>query len=409
MPEQPKYTGEAELILICSQYPIESCKYGRIKYLLQTRLQWDYIISISSRHGVTPLLCWNLRTNFPEYVPQNVLTHLFKKFYNNTVRNHALIGELLRILDLLELNDISAVAYKGPAMAEYLYRHVALRESSDLDILIKRSDLDRARSILESLGYRLEWELTDKQEELHLEERHDFKFISEESRIAVELHWKFTSRKFFMDFDMNLVWDDLTQMNLAGSTVNQIPVDILLVVLCNHLAVHCFLETHRLKWISDIGQIIRDGNIETSNWCRAVALAEKSGSRRALLFGVSLASDLFEIELPLSVSSTLQADSAAVQLAQVIRDSLFPEQYTRLSTAEISIKRLEFYYTLRERIRERSCLILDYALNKLKPSGRDIDIVKNLPYSGCLSYMVRPVRLLLQYGSIFMRNKPRLQ
>lgn len=59
-----------------------------------------------------------------------------------------------QLLDLLEESNIPSVIIKGAAAAMY-YPHPNLRSMGDVDVLVKRKDLDRAAELLEANGYTL--------------------------------------------------------------------------------------------------------------------------------------------------------------------------------------------------------------------------------------------------------------
>ena len=65
-----------------------------------------------------------------------------------------LTGELLRLLDLFEQNQIPAVPYKGPALGVAIYGKLSLRQFADLDILIPEKDVWKATDLLINRGYR---------------------------------------------------------------------------------------------------------------------------------------------------------------------------------------------------------------------------------------------------------------
>ena len=47
-------------------------------------------------------------------------------------------AELIRIMKLLEKNDIKALAFKGPVLSQMVYGDITLRQYVDLDVLIRK-------------------------------------------------------------------------------------------------------------------------------------------------------------------------------------------------------------------------------------------------------------------------------
>ena len=62
-------------------------------------------------------------------------------------------GELVKCLNLLQSQGITAVPMKGPVLAASAYGSLVLREFNDLDILVRERDVTRARDILIAEGY----------------------------------------------------------------------------------------------------------------------------------------------------------------------------------------------------------------------------------------------------------------
>ena len=61
--------------------------------------------------------------------------------------------ELLRILDILQQNAVSALPYKGPLLALIAYGDSTLRSFDDLDILVTDADYFKTKTILQQHGY----------------------------------------------------------------------------------------------------------------------------------------------------------------------------------------------------------------------------------------------------------------
>lgn len=96
-----------------------------------------------------------------------------------------------QIVDLLETHNVPSVIIKGAAAAMY-YPHPTLRSMGDVDVLVKRDDLDKAAEILETNGYKL---THDKD---HVEHHYNYS----KDKISIELH-----KKMFVvdDKDENLL------------------------------------------------------------------------------------------------------------------------------------------------------------------------------------------------------------
>src|SRR3989454_2276525 len=148
-------------------------------------------------------------------------------------RNLRLTGELLSVLDLFEAQGIPAVPLKGPLLALLAYGNLALREFGDLDILVRRADVERAKRLLLSHGYR---------PELFVEAAHEAALLAcgyhyplrRDDGLAVELHWSLAPREFPYPLDAEEVWTRLRPVRLGGRTLYTLGSEDLLLFLCAH-------------------------------------------------------------------------------------------------------------------------------------------------------------------------------
>lgn len=169
---------EIELLLCCARTQIDPSTQERIKELLQEKIDWKYLIQTSARHKVMPLLYRSLNTTCPELVPKSILSQLRNFFYTNAQRNLFVTAELIKLLTLFQEHEIPAIPFKGPLLSVSVYGNLALRQFTDLDILIDSKNLLKAKALLLSQEYSLTGELS-----------WESNFISRNHQINVDLHW----------------------------------------------------------------------------------------------------------------------------------------------------------------------------------------------------------------------------
>ena len=101
---------------------------------------------------MTPLVYQTLSER-PGLAPAAVFEQLRTRYQLNARKNLKFTAELFRILDCLEANSIPAIPLKGPVLAETVFGDLALRDFSDLDVLVHAHDVLRAKGALQSLDY----------------------------------------------------------------------------------------------------------------------------------------------------------------------------------------------------------------------------------------------------------------
>jgi hypothetical protein len=124
-----------------------------------------------------------------------------------------------------------------------------------------------------------------------------------------------------------------------------------------------------------------------------------------LFFGLALAAELLEAELPDKVRTVVQEDAKACSLAARAQSRLF----TELDPTSQVLKREVHLIGLRERSGDRMRLrfyyFLDYLRAVLKPNEEDrrrVRLPKSLSF---LYFLLRPIRLVRAYGGDLVASK----
>src|SRR5207237_7642506 len=86
--------------------------------------------------------------------PPRMAAELKAGFQGNALRNLHLVAELIALLAEFEKQGIPAVPFKGPAVALSACGDLSFREAGDLDILVPRNDIVRAKAVLAGRGHR---------------------------------------------------------------------------------------------------------------------------------------------------------------------------------------------------------------------------------------------------------------
>lgn len=385
---------EAQLILACARTTIGFETSETIRALLREEINWEYVIEKAEQHYIMPLLYSNLSSLCPECVPDGVLEHLRQSFQAHVLRNMFLTRELVRSLNLLESENIPALPFKGPVLAALAYGNISLRQFSDLDILVRKQDVLRAKKLLLSLGYSAQASLTWVQKVApRLSRKKDLILVSSDGRVRIELHWRLTGRHFSFPITTKGLWGCLERKSLAGSTVRNLPLNLLLLFLCMHGSRHGW---ERLGWICDIAELVR-GN-QNLDWEKLFEQAGVLGNERNLALGLFLASDLLGVSLPEEVLRRIQADPIVSRLAAQVRELLFCEDAVARDISYWHTYHLNVRERFRDRLRLRLHYYQRYAHIAVTPTEQDQAALPLPGYLSFLYYFSRPFRLVKNYG-----------
>ena len=386
-PVAPADRPEAELLLCCARTQRGRGVCERIRSLAKEGIDWAHLVELARTNGVTPLLYRSLAATCADAVPEAVLGLLKQHYRANALRGLVMTAELLTLLKLFEEHGIQAIPFKGPVLAATAYGDVALREFSDLDVLIPKRDRQRARELLVAQGYETLEQAMGVQEGSPCEKH--WYFARSDRRVAVELHWRFTSPYFHFPIASDVLRDRLDQVSLLGSTVPSLCPEDMLLVLCAHGASDCWsrllLVCDLAQWISARPQLDWEGVLER---------ASGMGSERRLLLGLILARDLLGATLLPEVTARMAGDGEAIRLAAEARRRILGAQHTNVGHVE----RCGSHLRVMERLRDKMLYGLGLFHLSLAPNMTDRSTV---PLPGVMSplyYLIRPARLAATYG-----------
>ena len=313
---------------------------ARIQQILRHGVDWERLVPLAHHHGLVPPLYRRLSTEMAATHSPG-LEALRRKDQSNTHRALWLTVELLHICRHLQARGLEVLPYKGPVLAEALYGNVALRQFSDLDLLIRSDDLPRIKVALAELGYAPGLRLAQAAERDYLKSGYEYTFDGARGRNLLEIKWQVLPRFYAIGFDVSDFFHRAAVVTIEGQKLHTLCDQDLMLVLCVHAAKHCWRQ---ISWLSDIVRLARS---QALDWVALRAEAERLGITRIVTLTFLLAHKLLGAELPPQLE--VEKDAATEGLAQrvlqlIVADEEFdPETvaYFRLMT------------DLRERRRDR--------------------------------------------------------
>src|SRR5215203_4114119 len=288
----PVARAEHELLLCCARTTATPHVAARLRELAGRDLDWEYLFLIARRHAIVPLLYLQLERHASDLVPPEHLRSLKKHFQENSARNAVLSAELCRLIGLFADSGIDAIPYKGPVLGVFAYGNVALRRFVDLDVIVNKVDVLKARDILLAQGYTPSKSLSLSQQELLLRTQHNMQFSRDNHRLIVELHWEVASHLFASSVSGDELWRNLITIDINGAQLKSLAAEDLLFSLCVHGSRHLW---ERLGWICDVAELISRHSL---NWPALLERAANADSERMFLLGLSLAEKLLDARLP---------------------------------------------------------------------------------------------------------------
>lgn len=259
---------------------------------------WEYFWDRVKAERVESLVyhCLKRQKIWPD-LPEEIKGRLERSYYRLARDNIILSREASLLLNSFSRAKIDLILLRGLPLAQELYGSIALRSSSDIDLLVRPGDFNLAKETLNSLGFL--------NSAIHPEE-------FRKDNLEIDLHWHLTtvrlkSRLKVFDRIMKNIWERARFMAVEGKEVKVPGAQDSLLYLTLHLSLHH--GSCGLKWLVDIGRLAERYGQEI-DWAVFVKEVVDNGLRWPVYFPLFMASALLEADIPDPVLKGLRPGGA---------------------------------------------------------------------------------------------------
>ena len=327
---------------------------------------WEQVFELATYHGVIPAvrsaLCRPGQT-----IPEHIERRLNDAFFRSAASSLSYTADLAQLR--LHEQGFRSLAFKGPALGIGLFGKASLRHCRDLDILVPKRDVPKAREWFYQCGYRLDDAYVGKDDALTTDKH--LLFVNQDTGTKLELHWAIALPKRHFQLDFDSVWGRREDVQVCQTPVAVPGPRDLLMMLCVHGASHYWSS---LKWACDIAAFLT--KYPDLDWTRVRTEAKRLGCWRMLLIGVSLGRDLAGCVLPKMVEIELSHHSVR-DLCAKIQERTFSMQNLSPMNSRHALERLSADITCRERSIDRVRIagsfiraVIDREIHKKSAAGQ---------------------------------------
>lgn len=331
-----KLSAEDRFILFILGYPLRYSIQDINDYIKNNHLDWENIEKLVKRHRIIPYM-YNMIKDLA--VPESFQIECKENYSLNTEKMLGLTTEMMRMYTLLEEEGISFLSLKGPLFAKMVYGDYNLRQSHDLDILIRQEDLKKADSILINSNYlriHPDYELSRKQYRVNLKNSHDYSYKHNESKYLIELHWRLFSLKDQFPIHLKDLFKNAVEYNIAGKEIKTLSSPHMILYLLVHGSVHSWF---RLFWLLDITKFVQTNPID---WGMVVKEAQSMGIIRSVIQGILLSNLITGLNIPEEIKEIADKDRTVLSLIKLSLRTIFrSEKYS--TTSQIARINRPFY------------------------------------------------------------------
>jgi hypothetical protein len=382
---------ELEFNLCCGRALIDPAAAEGVRLIIRNGLNWPDVVANAERHRLSPIVYEIITRTAQDLISPALLNVLRGAAAPSTFVGMALLWELLHLHQLFEAAQILVIPYKGPVLAWVAYGSFIRREYSDLDFAVEQKYIPDVVAVLKANGYRPQFDPREAHAGHDRSAPGQYSFLSHPQKILAEFHTERTLRYFPIPINFQDLTSRLMTVEIGEQRVRTFSIEDTLVILCVHGAKH-FWE--RLGWVLDVAKLVTGQEVD---WRLATQIAAKMESTRVLRLGLYLSHDLFGAPLPGQLLEEICRDRTVQELAEKVY-----EQYADLSDPGAGVlHRAAFRFRLRDGIGQGLRHTLRLAIS---PTESDRQIVRLPRWLTPLYVLVRPWRLLREYGSGLKRR-----
>ncbi|NIU88371.1 MAG: hypothetical protein GWN56_14205 [Nitrosopumilaceae archaeon] len=228
-------TYEQKLIIVLSKANPDTSDIDCIKKLDYKSIDWNYIINFSVAHGITSLIYSNIYNLEDISIPDLEFNKLKTASLQNSKKNLFLTSVLLKVLKDLKMIGIEAVAHKGPVLSKMLYDDITIRDFTDIDIIVYKKDVIKAKEYFIQNGYSPQFDLNGYKEDYYLNSKYYYiNFLRDDGKAALDLHWALAAPNYGFSRGLKHFSSKLDKIQLNNVSLDVLKAEDLFLQLCIH-------------------------------------------------------------------------------------------------------------------------------------------------------------------------------
>lgn len=355
--------------------------------LREPGFDWSRLMYAAERQRVLPVVTKGLDQVDRNLVPDDVRRRMMASVEETQVKNRRLARELVRILNLLRADGITAITFKGPVMSVLIYGDLGLRQFSDIDVLVRRKDVPKAKRILLSNGYQ-------PPERIPLSR--EWHFFNNEADVRLDLHDRITSYVMPDLRDYEIFWQARQSVTLLGQQIDSFSIEHTVLMLCMQISNDWQDRRKLLSKICDLSTYLETQT--AIDWPKFLAFAESQGLRKSVLVALFITQRFHGVQMPQAIRRAIEADTLIASLDVQVEKRLFERVKRPIPLLEQIRSQTKFYDSFWPKLWRP--LIRSVLLRPFLPTDMDEAFLKLPPSLYFLYYVSRPIRLV---GTLFLR------
>lgn len=203
-------------------------------------------------------------------IPKNIFSSLKKRYLTIYFNNQQKYNDLESIIEYLHKSNINLIPLKGILLTHFIYQDLGRRSMSDIDLLVKKEDLEKCKAAFITLGWEIvpQIEMSKFISKIH-NSQHPYIFKSP-NHTVIEIHQHIHSGLTTYQVDINQLWDKSEKISFNRHQISTLNYTDFLLHLCLHLYKHLINSSPiSLKHFCDISELINKQS-QNISWDRLI-------------------------------------------------------------------------------------------------------------------------------------------
>ncbi|MFM1771025.1 MAG: hypothetical protein RLZZ71_167 [Bacteroidota bacterium] len=251
-------SAEATFLLKCSQENLSADESAELHSLLNENFNWELFKKLALRSSLGPLCYKSLVAANNPLVPKSIILYLENLYNKVLTQNIIILHAFDQLREIFISNKIPFIPLKGVDLIHHLYNDPGVRGTSDIDILIKKSDLKKVRAIFKENNYHES--IVDEYEFIGKLTKNPSPYQYSKNGVNVDLHI-LLNRADEHAIGIEQFWLSAKQKNQTYEY--ELDPDFKFLHLCLHLHKHLYGISFKFIWLYDLMLMRGHGNLNT--------------------------------------------------------------------------------------------------------------------------------------------------
>lgn len=263
------------------------------KYVGSVGIDWWEVYHLAEINQVRPIM-YQVLQNTPDIFIVSIMEKLREISLDTCVKSLLQTAQITNIQAAFTNQGVDIIVHKGILYGQLFYKSTPDREVGDIDIIVKKTDIEIADKILSNMGY-VSILHRSKHKIGHYEHGLDYHISyhnqSNSSYFPIELHWSHSSVRSIIDINTDQMVARNNKWLKNSSILNEPSLeDILLLLLTHHSSKEGWFQ---LKQLCDLQGFLYFHN-KSINWNIVLDRLEDSNLLPHFFVGIGLVNYFLE-------------------------------------------------------------------------------------------------------------------